>query len=196
MIDKTKIGNKTISSFLTCQRNRSKAYLIKLRGHVGVTQSGSEARRNDFSKTLRKKVLKIYCKLTKSEFLNDDPKIKIDYLSGPFSRSASVDFGIKSANDGPLLVTDVDMVFNQGWFQSRWFELVSDWVSIQISNSYWLREIFININLKFFEDFLLRCSNIPNKGKTIYFPIVFRQGFLDGRSLFAISKRVKIPWTV
>ena len=88
--------------------------MIKLRGHVGVPQSGSEARRNDFSKTLRKKVLKIYGKLTKSEFLNDDPKIKIDYLSGPFSRSASVDFGIKSANDGPLLVTDVDMVFNQG----------------------------------------------------------------------------------
>lgn len=64
-----------------------------------------------------------------SEFLIDDQKIQIIYLSGPFSRSASVDLGIKSAEDGPLLITDVDMVFNEGGFQNWLFKRL--WLAVK-----------------------------------------------------------------
>ena len=107
---------KTFSPFPIRIKIRSTP-LDSFRGHVKVTLGQIR------SITFRQG------QTVKSEFLNDDPKIKIIYLSGPFSRSASVDLGIKSAGEGPLLVTDVDMVFNKGGFSNKLFQLFH-WPSI------------------------------------------------------------------
>ena len=62
------------------------------------------------------------------------------------------------------MVTDVDMVFNEGGLSNKLFRL-----------SHWL-EALINHIENPPEEFLQRCSIIPTEGKRIYFPIVFRSG--------------------